>query len=84
LPTAGQGYFSRCPVAFLSGHPTGDLTIKANVAAKDAHKYADEIADAIRSVPGWTVNIDNAMFPGNTATGFWVTVMAAEAAPSEP
>jgi hypothetical protein len=68
-------------IAFLTTAPKGELTINANIAAKDARTYADEIAVAVNSVPGWTVEVNNSMFPGNSASGFWVTVKDANAAP---
>jgi hypothetical protein len=66
---------------FLAGKPFGELLIKANVAAKDARAYADEIASVLNKRANWSVRVDNALMPGNSASGLWVTVKDANAAP---
>lgn len=68
-------------VSFLAGKPAGRLVIKANIAATDARPYADEVAAVLRDRAEWTVQVDNAIMPGNSTAGFWVTIRSAAAAP---
>ncbi len=68
-------------VSFLTDKPFGQLVIKANVAARDAKTYADEVAAVLITRTQWTVRVDNALMPGSSATGFWITVKDGNAAP---
>jgi hypothetical protein len=59
----------------LGDQPKGRFTIKANVTAKDARGYADEIAAFFNDPKiGWTVKVDNAIIAGPNVVGMWITV----------
>jgi hypothetical protein len=67
---------------FLARLSKGKFTIKANVNAKDARGYADEIAAFFNdSNTGWAVKVDNAIITGPNVVGMWITVRDAKAAP---
>ena len=59
----------------LGDQPKGRFTIKANITAKDARGYADEIAAFFNDPKiGWTVKVDNAIITGPNVVGMWITV----------